>query len=145
GTENVVGAVGFQKAVALAIENKTSRIQRYKQYKASFLSVLKENDISFQLNGEQESTVASIFNISFTGTNVDALLTNFDLSVIVASSWSACTDGSVEPSHVLTSMFGKENPRTTNTIRCSFGIANTTENVQEAANRVVKIVKRLTM
>ena len=145
GTENVVGAVGFQKAVALAIENKTNRIQRYEQYKASFLSVLKENDISFQLNGEQESTVASIFNISFPGTNVEALLTNFDLAGIAASSGSACTAGSVEPSHVLTSMFGKENPRTTNSIRFSFGIANTTENVQEAANRVVKIVKRLTM
>src|SRR5699024_12309818 len=52
---------------------------------------------------------------------------------------------SVEPSHVLTSMFGKENPRTTNSIRFSFGIANTTENVQEAANRVVKIGKRLPM
>lgn len=145
GTENVVGAVGFQKAVALALENKVNRTQTYEQYKASFLTILKENGINFQVNGDEESTIASIFNISFPGTNVEKLLTNFDLAGIAASSGSACTAGSVEPSHVLTAMFGKENQRTTNSIRFSFGIANTMENVHEAANRVVTIVKRLTM
>ena len=91
-----------------------------------------------------QAAIASIINISFPGTNVEALLANFDLDGIAASSGSACTAGSVEPSHVLTAMFGKDNPCTTNSVRFSFGIFNTEENVKEAAKRVSRIVKRLT-
>lgn len=144
GTENVVSVVGFQKAVALAMENREKHIREYNNYKDKFIAILRENEINFKLNGTPESAMASIFNISFPGTNVEALLTNFDLAGIAASSGSACTAGSVEPSHVLAAMFGKGNERTTNSIRFSFGIANTTENVQEAASRVAKIIKRLT-
>ncbi|MGY0694288.1 cysteine desulfurase family protein [Virgibacillus sp. FSP13] len=144
GTENVVSAVGFQKAVELATETKTHRVKQYTDYKQLFLGVLDEEQITFQLNGDPESQVASILNISFPGTNVEALLTNFDLAGIAASSGSACTAGSVEPSHVLAAMYGSEDDRTTNSIRFSFGSFNTTENVKEAATRVAAIVKRLT-
>ncbi|PAV28949.1 cysteine desulfurase NifS [Virgibacillus profundi] len=144
GTENVVGAVGFQKAVELAMENKEERRNLYLNYKNLFLTELEENDISFEINGDHESALASIVNISFPGANVESLLTNFDLSGVAASSGSACTAGSVEPSHVLTAMFGENNECTTNSIRFSFGLFNTTENVEAAARRVAKIVKRLT-
>ncbi|KHE66752.1 hypothetical protein LD39_21145 [Halobacillus sp. BBL2006] len=95
------------------------------------------------MNGNELSSVASIVNVSFPGMNVEALLTNFDLSGIAASSGSACTAGSVEPSHVLTAMYGAENPRTTNSIRFSFGLANDEDNVVEAAKKVSQIIKRL--
>ncbi|MUK87012.1 aminotransferase class V-fold PLP-dependent enzyme [Ornithinibacillus sp. L9] len=144
GTENVVGAVGFQKAVELAMENRVSRRQEYHQFKDLFLSVLKEEGITFDLNGRQENTVPAIVNISFPGTNVETLLTNFDLAGIAASSGSACTAGSVEPSHVLSAIYGENNECTTNSIRFSFGIFNTKENVTEAASRVATIIKRLT-
>ncbi|MFD1038579.1 cysteine desulfurase family protein [Virgibacillus byunsanensis] len=144
GTENVPGVVGFQKAVELAIQYKDKRNNEYQGYKQLFLDVLKHEGIVFEINGNLEETVPAIVNISFPGTNVETLLTNFDLDGIAASSGSACTAGSVEPSHVLTAMFGENNTCTTNSIRFSFGLYNTTENVEEAAERVTKIIKRLT-
>ncbi|MGP4107174.1 cysteine desulfurase family protein [Virgibacillus sp. L01] len=144
GTENVAGAVGFQKAVDLAINNKTDRNTSYQGFKDQFISHLSDSGINFEINGDEKKSIASIVNISFPGTNVESLLTNFDLDGIAASSGSACTAGSVEPSHVLAAMYGENDERTTNSIRFSFGIFNTTENIEEAANRVVKIVKRLT-
>ncbi|WP_233881071.1 cysteine desulfurase family protein [Virgibacillus halodenitrificans] len=144
GTENVVSVVGFQKAVELAMDYREDRKKLYQSYKDLFLEKLRNNNINFRINGEYESTIPSIVNISFPGTNVEALLTNFDLSGIAASSGSACTAGSVEPSHVLSAMYGVNNDRTVNSIRFSFGAHNTKENVIEAAERVTKIVHRLT-
>ncbi|MFA1820509.1 cysteine desulfurase family protein [Virgibacillus oceani] len=144
GTENVAAAVGFQKAVGLAMENKTEQIALYQSYKEQFLQELKAQHIEFSINGDYHASVPSIVNISFPGANVEALLSNFDLDGIAASSGSACTAGSVEPSHVLAAMFGKNHKCTTNSIRFSFGLANTSENVKEAAVKVAKVVKRLT-
>jgi cysteine desulfurase len=143
GTENIVSVVGFQKAVELAVEHKAERVETYQQFKQLFLEELTNHGVEFQVNGESQEQIASIVNISFPGANVEQMLTNFDLDGIAASSGSACTAGSVEPSHVLTAMFGENNPCTTNSIRFSFGIFNTTENVKEAAERVAKIINRL--
>ncbi|MEC5422158.1 cysteine desulfurase family protein [Virgibacillus sp. C22-A2] len=143
GTENVVSAAGFQKAVELAMDNRVKRTKLYQSYRKLFMKKLKEKNVQFEINGDYNSTIASIINISFPGTNVETLLTNFDLAGIAASSGSACTAGSVEPSHVLSAMFGEDNECTTNSIRFSFGLYNTVENVEEAAERVAKIVKRL--
>jgi cysteine desulfurase len=144
GTENVAAAVGFQKAAELAMENKRERRKLYQSYKEQFLQELKKEDITFSINGDYHAAIPSIVNISFPGANVEALLSNFDLDGIAASSGSACTAGSVEPSHVLAAMFGKNHECTTNSIRFSFGLANTSEDVKEAAAKVAKIVKRLT-
>lgn len=145
GTENVPAAVGFQKAVELAMENKNERSALYQSYKEQFIQELTAHNISFSVNGDYHDTIPSIVNISFPGANVEAMLSNFDLDGIAASSGSACTAGSVEPSHVLSAMFGKNHECTTNSIRFSFGLANTSENVKEAASKVAKIVKRLTL
>ena len=143
GTENVVGAAGFKTAVELAISEKEERREKYQGFKLKFIEELAEKGINFKINGDFESGIPSIVNISFPGTNVETLLTNFDLEGIGASSGSACTAGSVEPSHVLKAMFGEDNQCTKNSIRFSFGIANTIENVTEAADRVAKIINRL--
>lgn len=144
GTENVVSVVGLQKAVELAAEHREKRIKEYKEFRELFLTELKKHDVSFEINGDPASSVPSILNISFPGANVEAMLTNFDLDGVAASSGSACTAGSVDPSHVLSAMYGKDHPCTTNSIRFSFGSANTAENVSEAARRVAAIVNRLT-
>lgn len=144
GTENVVSVVGLQKAVELAAEHREKRIKEYKEFRELFLTELKKHDVSFEINGDPASSVPSILNISFPGANVEAMLTNFDLGGVAASSGSACTAGSVDPSHVLSAMYGKDHPCTTNSIRFSFGSANTAENVSEAARRVAAIVNRLT-
>ncbi|GIO21825.1 cysteine desulfurase family protein [Oceanobacillus sp. J11TS1] len=144
GTENIPSVVGFEVASTIAMEKKAERNRRYQTYKQILLDTFTEQGIAFGINGDAEKTVSSIINISFPGTNVETLLTNFDLSGIAASSGSACTAGSVEPSHVLSAMYGSNSPTITNSIRFSFGLANTEENVKEAAERISSIVKRLT-
>ncbi|UOQ93830.1 cysteine desulfurase [Halobacillus shinanisalinarum] len=144
GTENVPGIIGFQKAIELTEAERFSREERYARFKTLFLKQLTEEAIVYEINGSKNQAVSTIVNVSFPKMNVETMLMNFDLSGIAASSGSACTAGSVEPSHVLSAMYGKEDARTVNSIRFSFGIANNEENVIEAAKRISQIVKRLT-
>ncbi|KGP71131.1 cysteine desulfurase family protein [Pontibacillus yanchengensis] len=143
GTENTAAAHGFAKAVELMKENQKERLQTHKRYKKLFLDTLKEEEIDFAINGGRIN-VPTIVNLHFPGLNVETLLTNFDLDGIAASSGSACTAGSVEPSHVLRAMFGEGDERITSSVRFSFGLANTEENVQEGARKVAKVIRRLT-
>ncbi|MCP8616967.1 cysteine desulfurase family protein [Salirhabdus salicampi] len=144
GTENTAAAKGFQKAVELIIEHREKRNEKNKRRKQLFIDTLREEGVSFTVNGDEQTTVNGIINISFPGTNVEGMLTNLDLAGIAASSGSACTAGSVEPSHVLSAMFGSSDDRTTNSIRFSFGRSNEEEHIIESAKKVSQIVKRLT-
>ncbi|MFG6114226.1 cysteine desulfurase family protein [Halobacillus sp. MO56] len=143
GTENLPGVKGLQTAVQVMMEEKESRMEIYHRYKKLFLETLEEEKIEFTINGELEKMAPTIINLSFPGMNVETMLTNFDLAGVAASSGSACTAGSVEPSHVLSAMYGKENTRTVNSIRFSFGMANNEENVVEAAKKISQVIKRL--
>lgn len=143
GTENVPGAIGFKKAAEITLSNKNDNIEKYNMYKDLFIKVLEEEGIEFHINGDYKSSIPTILNISFPGTTVESLLTNFDLEGIAASSGSACSAGSIEPSHVLRAMFGPRSDRIKNGIRFSFGTENTKENIVEAATRIAKVVKRL--
>lgn len=143
GTENVPGAIGFKKAAEITFKHKNENIDNYKMYKELFLKQLEEEEVEYQINGDYDSSIPTILNISFPGATVESLLTSFDLEGIAASSGSACTAGSIEPSHVLSAMFGPRSERINNGIRFSFGTENTKENVQEAAKRIAKVIKRL--
>ena len=107
GTENVPAIAGFLEAVKLVQSEQISRSEQYKKYKEILVDTLKRNDVEFQLNGSLEGSLPHIINISFPGTNVEAMLVNLDLVGIAASSGSACTAGTVDPSHVLLAMFGE--------------------------------------
>ena len=69
--------------------------------------------------------------------------TDLDLAGIAVSGGSACTAGSIEPSHVLTAMFGADSPRISESIRISFGALNTEEDVDKLIAAIVKIVNQL--
>ena len=144
GTENLIGAVGYYIAAKMAIENREINTKTYRSYKQKFLQTLTEGEIEYTINGDLDLAIPTIVNISFPGTKVDVMLTNLDLEGVAASSGSACTAGSLEPSHVLKAMYNSRSERINNSIRFSFGSANTLENVEEAANRIVKVIKRLT-
>ncbi|MCZ0702344.1 cysteine desulfurase [Natronobacillus azotifigens] len=143
GTENVAAIVGFHRAMELAFEDQLVRTEKYRKYQTDFVQRLKDAEIDFSINGELEDMVPTIVNISFPGANVESLLMNLDLAGIAASSGSACTAGSVEPSHVLTAMYGSDDLRAMNSIRFSFGLANTTEQIEIAAERVIEVLQRL--
>jgi len=144
GTENITGVVGFQKAVELVAGNRHANHEKYEAYREKFLNILKEREVNYQVNGDLDLMIPSTVNVSFPGTNVESLLTNFDLGGIAASSGSACTAGSIDPSHVLTAMYGSKDERTKNSVRFSFGSHNTMEDIEDAAERIAKIIHRLT-
>lgn len=144
GTENVVGTVGFKKAAELAQINKVENNKKYQAYKRIFLETLKAEEVKYLINGDLDRSIATILNLSFPGMKVETLLTVLDIEGVAASSASACTAGSVEPSHVLTAMYGQRSERIHNSVRFSFGSMNTEENVKEAAVKVANVIKRLT-
>ncbi|MDN4072773.1 cysteine desulfurase family protein [Fictibacillus terranigra] len=142
GTENVAGIAGFAKAIAIMAEEGHQRAEKYEGFKKTMLSIFKEEGIEYLLNGSAEHSLPHILNVSFPGVKTEVLLVNLDLAGIAASSGSACTAGSIEPSHVLTAMFGKTD-RTKNAVRFSFGLYNTQEQIEKTARETAKIVKRL--
>ena len=82
-----------------------------------------------------EKSLPHVLNLSFPGTHVEAMLVNLDLAGIAVSSGSACTAGSIEPSHVLVAMFGEESDKLKNSIRFSFGFTNTEEQIEKIGGR----------
>ena len=143
GTENLPSLVGMAEAIRLSQEKMDQKNAEYQQFKTKMIELLKEENIEFQLNGTLEDSLPHILNLSFPGTDVESMLVNLDLAGIAVSSGSACTAGSIEPSHVLLAMFGKDSDRLRNSIRFSFGINNTEEDIIQAGREVVKVVNRL--
>lgn len=144
GTENVVNIVGFAEAVNLAKETMAEKRNAYQELKQVMIDVLINEDVRFEINGSLEHSLPHVLNLYFPGTNVESLLVNLDIAGISVSSGSACTAGSIDPSHVLVSMFGKESDRLASSVRFSFGLGNQKEQIERAAFETAKIVKRLT-
>ncbi|MBS4194783.1 cysteine desulfurase family protein [Lederbergia citri] len=142
GTESLPLIAGFTEAAAIAMEKIDEKNTKYKQLKETFLETLKSEHINFQVNGSNIHVLPHIVNISFPGTDVEAMLVNLDMAGISASSGSACTAGSIEPSHVLVAMYGPDSERTRNSIRFSFGLGNELDGIVEAGKETAKIVHR---
>ncbi|MEK5207660.1 MULTISPECIES: cysteine desulfurase family protein [Psychrobacillus] len=140
GTENVPAIVAFAKAVQLKQTTFTDGNVEYNQLKQVFLSELERLKVPFQVNGSQQSVLPHVVNISIPNTDVETFLVQLDIAGIDASSGSACTAGSIDPSHVLVAMYGESTPELRNSVRFSFGLNNTEEQVLEAANKISKIV-----
>ena len=101
--------------------------------------------IPYAVNGDirPDENVNHVFNIFVKGISTYALQTNLDLAGIAVSGGSACTAGSLEPSHVLTAMFGADSPRLGESIRLSFGAQTTKADIQAFIDALLPIVQRL--
>ncbi|MEH7306512.1 cysteine desulfurase family protein [Neobacillus drentensis] len=143
GTENIAAIVGFHEAVFISNEHREAKREQFMELKRTLIERLRELDVEFDINGLLEKSLPHVLNLSFPGTSVEAMLVNLDLAGIAVSSGSACTAGSIEPSHVLVAMFGKQSERLTNSIRFSFGYNTTTDDVVKAAEETARIVSRL--
>ncbi|MFF2754221.1 cysteine desulfurase family protein [Psychrobacillus sp. NPDC058041] len=140
GTENVPAVVGFAKAVELKQQNLETTINFYNELRNAFLVQLESKGIEYTINGSQEKVLPHVINLSIPKTDVETFLIQLDMAGIDASSGSACSAGSIDPSHVLVAMYGENTPELRNSIRFSFGINNTIEQVTEAANKISKII-----
>lgn len=145
GTENVPAIAGFAKAAELHSNNAIEKNrEKYLSFKKALVEGLKENGIDFEINGNLEENMApQVINIWFKGIKSDVLLTNLDLDGIVGAAGSACTAGSLNPSHVLLAMFGADNPRVYESLRFSFSIENTMDDIHQLVETLTKIITRL--
>ncbi|MFH1854452.1 MAG: cysteine desulfurase NifS [Candidatus Omnitrophota bacterium] len=142
GTLNVPGIVGFAKAVEIAQRELPTVNKNMKKLTKRLLDGLNKNLEEIYLNGHPDKRLSNTLNISFRYVEGESLILNFDLKGIFASTGSACTSGSLDPSHVLTAM-GVKPDLTQASIRFSFGHGNTEEDVDYCVSEIPPIVKRL--
>lgn len=144
GTENIPAIAGFAKAVTLLSDDERQKRQEtYGMFKTEISTILKAGGIDFEVNGTLAPTeLQHVFNLWLKGVPTDVLQMNLDLAGFAISGGSACTAGSLEPSHVLTAMFGADSPRVAESIRISFGAQTTLAEVTAFANALVQIVQK---
>ncbi|MBP1045253.1 cysteine desulfurase [Enterococcus sp. BWM-S5] len=144
GTENIPGIAGMGKAVELLTdEEKENHKIRNKGFEDIILNKLSEAGIDYQVNGDRENKLSHILNIWFKGVSSDLLLMHLDLNGAAVSIGSACTAGTVDPSHVLEAIYGKGHPAVKESLRISFGYGNTIEEIERFADLLIKTAQRL--
>lgn len=142
GTENVAGIVGLGKAIELAYENLEEHNKHIKMLRDYYVEQVKEKIPYIRINGDMEKRLPGNSNISFQFIEGEGLLLNLDLKGICASSGSACTSGSLDPSHVLLAI-GLPHEIAHGSLRISIGKYNTKEEVDYLVENLVEIVSRL--
>jgi cysteine desulfurase len=142
GTENVAGIVGFGRAVELMRENFAEKNERIKELRDKLHQGLFKELDNLHLNGHLDSRLPNTLNLGFEFVEGESLIINFDLKGICASTGSACTSGSLEPSHVLTAM-GISPQIAQGAVRFSLGEVNTEEDINYCLEVIPPIVKRL--
>jgi len=142
GTENVPGLVGLGVASELA----KGKLAESKQEFSALRDLLEEGILrsvsDTAINGQQNQRVPNTSNISFAGVEAESLLIALDLEGVAVSTGSACSSGTLEPSHVLRAM-GLPTNRVQSSIRFSLGTGNTQADVDHLVNILPTIVGRL--
>lgn len=144
GTENIPAIAAFAKAIELEQNARAELTARYQGFKRQLVDKLVENGVVVKVNGKiGAEELPQIINLWFEGCPSDAMLTNLDLAGIAAAAGSACTAGSLEPSHVLAAMYGKDQARVSQSLRFSFGRYNTAAEIDELVAQLTKISQRI--
>ena len=142
GTESVANIVAFGRAAELAmasIEDENTRIRGLRDRFENHVLTHIPNTVR---NGNKNQRLPNTANIAFDFVEAEAVLLLLDQAGICASSGSACTTGSLDPSHVLTAM-GLPPMRARGSVRFSFGIYNTDEDVDYLIEKLTPIIHRL--
>ncbi len=132
GTENVAGAVALGRAALLAAREQTEEAARLRALRDRLAERLLAGVSDLTVNGDLAETAPHVLNVSIAGADSEALLMHLDLAGIAASSGSACSTGSVEPSHVLMAM-GVPRDLALGAIRFSLGRESTAEDLDRVA------------
>ena len=141
GTENVAGIVGLGEAITLAAANMDQIAPKLRELRDYFMDHALLIDRS-RVNGDREHRLPGNVNMCFEGIEGESLLLLLDLQGICASSGSACTSGSLDPSHVLLAI-GLPHEVAHGSLRLSFGDETTMEDVQYILEKLGPIVERL--
>ncbi len=142
GTENVSSIIGLGKAAELAIRNLGEETGRVSALRDKLEKNLLENIPNTLLNGNREHRLPNTSSLSFEYVEGESILLMMDQLGICASSGSACTSGSLEPSHVLRAM-GVPFTAAHGSIRFSLSIYNTEEEVDFVSQQMPPLIDRL--
>lgn len=142
GTENVPGIVGLGKACELARVNLNKHMEHLKILRDYYIEQVEKKILYVKLNGSREKRLPGNANFSFRFIEGESLLLNLDMKGICASSGSACTSGSLDPSHVLIAI-GLSNELAHGSLRVSIGEDNTKEDIDYLVDNLIEIVSRL--
>ncbi len=146
GTENVPLAVGFGAAAVMAQNSREGEAIRLRELREKFRSSLTSRLPAIIINGHPSESLPHIVNVSFDSSRIEidgeALIFNLDLAGIAVTSGSACTSGSIEPSHVLLAM-GRDPATARATVRFSMGKSTSSDDVEFAVEALERIVRRI--
>jgi cysteine desulfurase len=142
GTENVAGAVGLGRAAQLAAAEQVEEAERLTRLRDRLAEQLKATVNDIVINGEPSARAPHVLNVSVAGADSEALLMHLDLAGVAVSSGSACSTGSVEPSHVLIAM-GVPRELALGAIRFSLGRQSSEADVDRAAQAMPDVVAKV--
>jgi len=142
GTHNVAGIVGLGKACEIAQQTMELDAPRVRRLRDKLEKGIMEAIPEVKLNGHPDKRLPNTLNVSFAYIEGESILLNFDMKGIAASSGSACTSGSLEPSHVMCAMC-VDIVLAHSSTRFSLGPDNTEEDVDYILQELPPIVQRL--
>ena len=142
GTENVPGAIGMGVAAGLAVQKMTAEAVRLASLRDRLENGILSSVPNTEVNGSREARVPNTTNISFDRIEAESLLIALDLEGVAVSTGSACSSGTLEPSHVLKAM-NLSSHRAQNSIRFSLGASNTEEQIDHVISILPRIVTKL--
>jgi cysteine desulfurase len=142
GTENVPGVVGMGVAAQRAMQKMDVEAARLSALRDRLETGILAAVPNTEVNGARDTRVPNTTNISFDRIEAESLLIALDLEGVAVSTGSACSSGTLEPSHVLKAM-NLSSHRAQNSIRFSLGAANTEEQVDHVISILPKIVTKL--
>jgi cysteine desulfurase len=142
GTENVPAIAGLGVAAGLAAGKMTADGAHLAAMRDRLEEAILARVAHTAVNGARDRRVPNTTNISFDGVEAESLLIALDLEGVAVSTGSACSSGTLEPSHVLRAM-GLPTHRTQNSIRLSLGAGNTDDEIEYLVGKLPKIVEKL--
>jgi cysteine desulfurase len=142
GTENVAGIVGMGVAADLAVAKLAAEALRVGALRDRLEEGILRRVSGTQVNGDRSARVANTTNISFERVEAESLLIALDLEGVAVSTGSACSSGTLEPSHVLRAM-GFAAHRAQNSLRFSLGANSTSEEVDRVLDVLPGLVEKL--
>lgn len=146
GTENVALAVGFAKAVELVLDDREREMARLAMLRDALERSLCDRFPFLLVNGHPTERLPHILSVSVDSARCsvvgEMLVPNLDLEGVAVSSGSACTSGSIQPSHVLLAM-GRDEATARATVRFSFGRQNSREDVVDTVARLDTVFTRM--
>lgn len=142
GTENVPGIVGYGKAVEIALATMEERTQKEKQLRDYLMDKVMATIPYTRINGHRTDRLSNNVNFAFQFIEGESLLIMLDMAGICGSSGSACTSGSLDPSHVLLSI-GLPHEIAHGSLRLTLNEENTMEEMDYVAEQLKEIVAKL--